>query len=292
LCLSAKSKTNDFKAQGISNTLNALSKFDHYDKGLIDALCLSAKSKTSDFNAQGISNTLNALSNFIHCDEILIDSLCLNAAIRIKDFNQQHISNTLHALATLQHGDDEIWCLLFDALSNLEPDSLSLESKSQLHLVLLALSLENSNLLSKLRYSSTLREICAWAYKGCAKLAKSSNLHLDISQTLSQIGVEHRNEFLASGDLSVDIFIKPDSSRDQKHLKGVVIEVDGPSHYCRSAITGDKADARSKRVRGAFVMKEALLQRLGYKVLHVPYFEWGALSSAETKNDYLRTLLK
>ena len=34
--------------------------------------------------------------------------------------------------------------------------------------------------------------------------------------------------------------------------------MDDPTHYCRSAIAGDKVEARSKRIRGAFLMKESI----------------------------------
>ena len=68
--------------------------------------------------------------------------------------------------------------------------------------------------------------------------------------------------------------------------------MDGPTHYCRSAIAGDKVDARSKRIRGAFLMKESLLTLQGYKVLHVPYYEWDMLSNIPNKKEeYLREKL-
>mmetsp|Transcript_16411 Transcript_16411/g.17867 ORF Transcript_16411/g.17867 Transcript_16411/m.17867 type:complete len:88 (-) Transcript_16411:153-416(-) len=44
----------------------------------------------------------------------------------------------------------------------------------------------------------------------------------------------------------------------------IAIEVDGPSHFY----------ANSTKYTAYTKLKHRLLSRMGYKVLHVPYFEW------------------
>ncbi|CAE8661711.1 unnamed protein product, partial [Polarella glacialis] len=51
----------------------------------------------------------------------------------------------------------------------------------------------------------------------------------------------------------------------------IAIEVDGPSHFY----------ANSKRYTAYTKLKHRLLTRMGYKVLHVPYFEWRRLRGAK-----------
>ena len=62
----------------------------------------------------------------------------------------------------------------------------------------------------------------------------------------------------------------------------IAIEVDGPSHFY----------ANSKQYTAYTKLKHRLLTRMGYKVLHVPYFEWRQLRSAQDREDYMRTKLK
>jgi hypothetical protein len=62
----------------------------------------------------------------------------------------------------------------------------------------------------------------------------------------------------------------------------VAIEVDGPSHFY---VNTTKYTAYTK-------LKHRLLTRMGYKVLHVPYFEWRKLKGAKARQEYLREKLK
>jgi len=62
----------------------------------------------------------------------------------------------------------------------------------------------------------------------------------------------------------------------------IAIEVDGPSHFY----------ANSKRYTAYTKLKHRLLTRMGYKVLHVPYFEWRRLRGAREREDYMRAKLQ
>ena len=102
------------------------------------------------------------------------------------------------------------------------------------------------------------------------------------------MSISHENEFTASGVLSVDIFIKPDKSQQSDEVnKGFIIEVDGPMHYLRCGIGTEVVGVRSTKVKGEYLLKDRLLKKQGYKVLHIPYFEWYELISSEKKRDYL-----
>lgn len=62
----------------------------------------------------------------------------------------------------------------------------------------------------------------------------------------------------------------------------VAIEVDGPSHFY---VNSTKYTAYTK-------LKHRLLTRMGYKVLHVPYFEWKKLKGPRDRENYLKEKLK
>ena len=62
----------------------------------------------------------------------------------------------------------------------------------------------------------------------------------------------------------------------------VAIEVDGPSHFY---VNTTKYTAYTK-------LKHRLLTRMGYKVLHVPYFEWRKLRGAKERETYMKSKLQ
>ncbi|CAD7935032.1 unnamed protein product [Amoebophrya sp. A25] len=62
----------------------------------------------------------------------------------------------------------------------------------------------------------------------------------------------------------------------------IAIEVDGPSHFY----------ANSQRYTAYSKLKHRLLTRMGYKVLHVPYFDWRRLRGAREREEYMRNKLK
>jgi very-short-patch-repair endonuclease len=86
------------------------------------------------------------------------------------------------------------------------------------------------------------------------------------------MAVPHTNEGQAGG-LSVDILLQPQ----------VVVEVDGPSHYC----TTD-----TRRELGKTRFKRRLLTAQGVRCVSVLYFEWEALQSAAQRQEYLRQKLQ
>ena len=227
----------------------------------------------------------------------MVDALCLAATSKTREFDSQGIANTLYALSIFAHYDDNVWSPLFEAFSNilhLDSNALSIEDHSQIHLVLLTLSLENPDLLSKLRYPSTLKELCSTSHVAQFSLSvKSSIFHLSVSQLLTEMSISHENEFVASGFLSVDIFIKSDISQQQQDggRNEVIIEVDGPTHYLRGSVGSEMVGKRTSKLCGEHLLKDRLLEKQGYNVLHIPYYEWNALNSAVTKRDYLKRLM-
>ena len=62
----------------------------------------------------------------------------------------------------------------------------------------------------------------------------------------------------------------------------IAIEVDGPSHFY---VNTTKYTAYTK-------LKHRLLTRMGYKVLHVPYFEWRKLRGVKERETYMKAKLQ
>lgn len=108
-----------------------------------------------------------------------------------------------------------------------------------------------------------------------AKGTRPSTLHAHVSSVLDAMGVPHINEhFLpATGDV-VDIALSPLGSR-------VLIDVLGPTHF-RFGTALNRLTA----------LQHARLERLGWQVLPLPWWEWPREGDRLVKEAYLRTLLK
>jgi hypothetical protein len=94
----------------------------------------------------------------------------------------------------------------------------------------------------------------------------------DVGAILSYMGEKHEEEALVSG-YRCDLLLpaaKPN---------GVVIEVDGPSHFARN----DRS-----RPLGQTRLKARHLEGQGLAVFSLPIFEWDCLEDAQQKADFLR----
>ena len=96
------------------------------------------------------------------------------------------------------------------------------------------------------------------------------------------MSVQHKNEDIVGG-LSVDISLRRAGSGSTD--LPTVIEVDGPFHYLKN----ERGD--TKKIWGVYLLKDRLLKKQGYSVLHVPYFEWNPLKDDDNKRKYLEKLL-
>ena len=122
--------------------------------------------------------------------------------------------------------------------------------------------------------STTLEGAASAAILRSHNLAKSSRFHKQVSTTLNQMGISHDNERDIGGQL-VDIATEQDN---------VVLEVDGPHHYCQND--------RSIMI-GNYRLKQRLLEAQGWRVVHIPFYEWQHPDmKAEKRLVYLKDKLK
>ena len=104
-----------------------------------------------------------------------------------------------------------------------------------------------------------------------------SKVQHHIGEVLREIGAQDFEvEALVEGGKIRSDIVFPNSR--------IVVEVDGPHHYSRDA---------SGRLRelGQTVMRNNLLKSWGWRVVIVPYADWGDMLTIEEKASYLRSLL-
>lgn len=104
----------------------------------------------------------------------------------------------------------------------------------------------------------------------------TSRSQVEVGETAELLGIQILEELVISDGLSIDVALQPVSQR-------IGIEFDGPWHYFRN-------DPRVET--GRTVFKKRLLAACGWTVLHVPYWEWGALDrTPEARTAYLKMKL-
>eukprot|EP00808_Paulinella_micropora_P004254 g28656.t1 len=298
LCGEVLKKADSFNAQAIANTLHAFAKLDHQPgEAVLRTLCGEALKKADSFKAQEIANTLNAfglvqgagdcehfervcksrssprrssaedvaIANTLHAfakldhqpGEAVLRTLCGEALKKADSFDAQAIANTLHACVVLDRVDPALFSRLLAQLFKSRVMLNPLEMR-QLHYVHLSLRWEHPSMGLALP----------------ASLADACKLSLRASQSKVQ-GVPHDNEKNASG-LCQDICLN-------EHK--LVIEVDGPTHFVTATL------ASSRPIYNSITLcKQRLLRAMGWRVVSVPFFEWGALGPSE-RGSYMRQKL-
>eukprot|EP00899_Mesostigma_viride_P016486 jgi/Mesvir1/24839/Mv22077-RA.1 len=101
----------------------------------------------------------------------------------------------------------------------------------------------------------------------------SSDLHLEVSKVLQGMGIAHKNEVPFFHGLSyVDILVGGK----------VAVEVDGPSHFYQD----------SGAITAVTLFKRRLLEKGGFRVVDIPYFDWDRLKGRLEQENYLHHKLR
>ncbi len=125
------------------------------------------------------------------------------------------------------------------------------------------------------------------AFEACVLVeSRSQN---EVSGILDDLGFHHVAEVspvakehmfpLPGGMLAIDM-----ACRKQM----VAIEFDGPSHFLREVGSGKVLEVEN----GATKAKRRFLERLGWKVVNIRYFDWAKAKSKEAKRCIVSEMLK
>lgn len=200
------------------------------------------------------------------------------------DFNSQHFANIAWAYVILkfsrfhhqsQSGNALLAAVLLSAEARLA--EFTLEELRQLGQVILATRQRGNR---EVGFAKKVHERLRREHMDIAAPA-SSDFHLHVSEMLSMIGVEHHNEVkVFEGVYHIDVVVGAGTPTDP--VGKIAIEVDGPTHF----VPGTHQPTPHTS------LKRWLLEREGYVVLSVPYFEWGPLQSDAVAMAYLEMQLE
>ena len=111
---------------------------------------------------------------------------------------------------------------------------------------------------------------------------RESRLQKDVTQALQRMELVVEEEYQCpKSRYTIDIRVHKSSSHGSSEAEGWAVEVDGPYHFlsCKSP-------------NGATLIKQRLLDLLGYNLVSVPYWEWDELlQDKRAQEAYLRSKL-
>ena len=153
--------------------------------------------------------------------------------------------------------------------------------RSQLHYVFLWNDIVSAQ--TDATVSSRLVELQARIGDSCRKCfeghdATPSHLQEDVQSTVESLGYECEAEARdAVTGYSIDILVKGGG------VKGTAVEVDGPSHFIQHST--------KREPNGPTKFKRKALEKAGYRVVSVPFWEWNSCAGREERKRYIAGVL-
>ena len=273
----AAGRVRELNPQNLANTAWAFATAGRATHALMDAVAEESAGRVRKFAPQALANMAWAFATAGHAAPALFDAIEREAAGRVRELNPQNLCSMAWAYAVLDHLPAQ--SSLFDQRFAHHCDALSHEFNSldlrQLH-------------QWRLWYAS--ERACSDALPGAALLARCdamfrsekarpSLLQRDVANALASLGVSVQEEKVLEEGYSLDLVV------DCGGGKLIAVEVDGPSHFV------------GREPTGATLLKRRQLKHFGWRLVSVPYWEWGGLAHPDKSKEreqraaYLKALL-
>ncbi|CAG9313545.1 unnamed protein product [Blepharisma stoltei] len=202
-------------------------------------------------------------------------------------------ASVAHSLALNGIADENLWTnTIFKELLKINHRTLTTWKLSEIHHTLIILELlhpffKETKLYNSGKYKNMKKKTQeAWDrvfrekykkdyrnMKGYCTLWLQSRLHKDIFSTFKKLKIKLMPEYQTEYPYTLDV--------DLLYPPNTVIEIQGPYHYIKPNF----------ELCGKTVIKNQLLEKLGYRVINIPHFKWDSLKN-DQKPDYLLSLLK
>ena len=270
-------------SQDISNLMWSLAKIRiNMDRRLADDVSKRSVVTAGQFKPQGVANLMWAFATLgMEPGEELAGAMSRRAVATAGQFTPQNVANLMWAFAVLSFEPGLDLALVFSSF--LYAGAFTRQDQlSQLHQCFLCMELEGflQGACDPVQHAGFTAR-CRRAFE--AGPTPASGLEYAVRRRLSDMGVgwvagvrEQRTGY--SLDLVLEGFTGP-----------VALEVDGPWHFLVPVSKG----GQGRREQGATVLKRRLLERAGWRMANVRYWEWDEASAAGTDMEqaYLEWLL-
>jgi hypothetical protein len=233
-------------------------------------------------NMQGIATIAFSFATLGYASEEIFGSLRVGQLVPklIEESNPQAVVNICFSFAILDlaNNHETEFRLLWAKAISLDRNVLPLEGRRQLfqaHAFVTASGVESLEAPPLLETDDSV--------------AGESNAQNEVSGLLDELGFQHEVEVspltkknmlpLPRRMLAIDMACRK---------RMVAIEFDGPSHFLREVGSGKVLEIEN----GATKAKRRFLERLGWKVVNIRYFDWAKAKSKEAKRSFVSEILK
>jgi very-short-patch-repair endonuclease len=229
-------------------------------------------------NAQGVANTLWAAATLgWQAAAGLMRCALEAAAVRVApSMNAQDVANALWALATLgwQANTEKTAAVLQEVVKELLCDSGCLHLSTAHLSQLLQAHLASQVLgLGWITLPESILHVAVKAYREQAQKVAVSKGQREVGECLRRLGVSHELECItADGLFSIDLAVVD---------RRIAIEFDGPSHFTRNTL----------EPLGHTRLRDRLLSAMGWRVVSIPFFDWGRLQQPAQMDAYVKQRL-
>jgi hypothetical protein len=276
-------KAFEFDAHEVATILNAMATFDHYDMATVERLMFEALRISSDFAPKKVATTLNAMARFNHHNEEVMCKMSKRMIATELECDASDVVTTLHSMALLCHFDKVVVSRLMRVLERKMQDQPDMSPTLCFQLYQYQLYLRVYQSECDIRLPDHCQKPVERAFRDVLTSSKSSPMHLQVSDTLNDMRVQHTNEGEAGG-LLVDIVITAHAHATTEDITPatLVIEVNELLQFCHT-------DPR--RELGQTQFKRRMLMEQGMQFIQVPYFEWCELTTVYQRQAYMRNKL-
>mmetsp|Transcript_21470 Transcript_21470/g.48772 ORF Transcript_21470/g.48772 Transcript_21470/m.48772 type:complete len:769 (-) Transcript_21470:61-2367(-) len=231
------------------------------------------------------------------------------------EFNRQELANLVWSFSVLEHYPEELIKVLWRGLIGkegmgpeaqrqlMDDEGLRRESVMSILQFQLAADIEVPHLGIKLPPGFPV----GWGIEGDDYLSSMGRINISalqrsVSRAFARVGYDHAEEYIigdSGGDVRDTPYLKYISIDLANEEEKVGVEVDGPAHFInvidgdgdRAVPAADGPDSRifdwkgGRQTNGPTALKHRLLTHLGWRVAHVPFWEWGELGNDTQKMD-------
>jgi len=273
-----------FKTQEISNSAWACAMLQHHPGELfLNVLSDTLALRGDECTSQAVSNSLLCLATFgFKLNDSLLNALSGKHARRC---NSQDMCNSIWSLAAVDAFDAPLYEELWARVSTMHHSEFVDEGLNMLyHASIMHKDRDDELLLGANQITQKkAHEEPRWLHTVAKKSYDNQTLHnVTLSAFHKHVSSQIRGAFIKNvadehitedGAMSIDIALL-----DHK----VAIECDGPSHFEKNL---------EKSVTHKTILRNRGLERRGWRVLMIPYYEWREVVSNDKHQKYLEDKL-
>jgi len=267
-------KMATFDSQALANIVWAYSTAGVEAPELFEAVAAETLRKMATATSQDVANTVWAYATAGVRPRALFEAVASEAQRRVSVATPSNLANVAWAFSAVGveaptlfeamavRVDDHIDEFRHEDLALLHQVYINLRASAPHHILTAILSVHAAELRA--------------AY--VRSVSKPSQAQRDVSAALTRVGWIHDFDQVTAEGFSLGM---------AQPLTKLAFEFDGPGHYLRGY------EKQPRRVLdGASKFKGRMLRQLGWRVTHVPYFEWAPLKTQAEQHTYLRKKIK